>query len=991
MSAPISIPIHIEDDGTATLIKMAGGFDNLALSGDKLSKQFALTERASLSFRGELDAGTKALQAMTGESDLLTKALGKTADAFKLGADGAKTFTDAQDALTTGARQSAIGIDSARLSMAAYGRTLTGVQGQIDATIASMAGMRTVGGVPGFANTIGGGASRTVAADSSAFLRAGSTSIGPASFGGSALGIPVPVLAAAVVGYLGYKAVSTANAYNQGIVDIVSQSTQDAASIPGLQSGVLNLTGGQNRFTAQQLTQGLYPIASSPIFAKQADQLSALGVVSQQAQGSGAGSIKSLASADVGAISAYGFSPSQMQFVADTIQKGVNIGLAESPDFAKGVGTFSAASLAADPNKSRAFQQAVGAFAQQTNLSPRFRFDAQGENAFLQSINKPLTGKGGQLADALGISNLFGPGAEGQAGGLQAWLQQFQTATGGANQQAYMQTLFGRQNALQFARGFTGSNYASGQIAISGTADAANTVARGAKIADAGPQAQWDQIGSEFNKKVIELGDTISKTLNPALGTLATAVLNTAGPLGDGLGALGNKVDWLVNLIPGAHGVMPSSQGPQNDLNLRGTSFPVTGPYNDPKNKLYNPYADPNSGYYDPSILTPTQRETYAQVASQAQARQITQARHVVPAGFMGPLAPGETRAVDFSSMHPAGLGTDPAADAAMVGMRQAAANALLTAQSGSNAKQLLADRGALNYQLALNNGQGGSAANLGTALAKLHTDLAASGMTGAAQQQYLQKFGTNPVDKLTNQRLVDAAQMQYNASTTFEQSVRIHQGGLAASNQAAQQVYAASMNLIAVEAKAGTLKKTDAAILGLGAQDTLNQQLLANLSPAMQEAQSGLSLALAKHGNVAGARAGVADLYRQQEALGAFGPQTLALDLYNLSQQGKIATPGAQLIRSPESGLGDALLGAGSGAGTIAQLSRSARASDPLAETVRHLQLIIARDEKIIQELQRGNENTSAMREEIQAGAIVSSPPAHNAGTPVRRGFGVR
>jgi hypothetical protein len=197
-------------------------------------------------------------------------------------------------------------------------------------------------------------------------------------------------------------------------------------------------------------------------------------------------------------------------------------------------------------------------------------------------------------------------------------------------------------------------------------------------------------------------------------------------------------------------------------------------------------------------------------------------------------------------------------------------------------------------------------------------------------------------------------------------------------------------MNLINVELKTGKIKPGDAATLGLGALDTKNQQFLTNLGPAMQEAQAGLSLALATHGNVSSAKAAEASLYRQQAALGGIGPNQLAYDLYQLGQQGKIATPGAQLIRSPESGLGDALLGAGSGAGTAAQLSRSARATDPLAETVRHLQLIIARDEKIIQELQRANDHLVTLTDEVAAGGATSGGhPVANRG-PARRGFGV-
>ncbi|MGH2390478.1 MAG: hypothetical protein ACRDIE_19940, partial [Chloroflexota bacterium] len=177
------------------------------------------------------------------------------------------------------------------------------------------------------------------------------------------------------------------------------------------------------------------------------------------------------------------------------------------------------------------------------------------------------------VEQGLGITDLFGTNAIGNAGGLPEWLQDIQTATAGAHQQEFLEALFPRANALQAMRWLTGENFQSAQERISQTGQYAGTVAAGASIADAGPQAQFQQIGAQFNKDVIEIGDTLAKTLNPDLLKMASGLENVTGKLGDLLGASGSLIDkwsaefdlpkkagdlgsWLDQNVPGGKGTV---------------------------------------------------------------------------------------------------------------------------------------------------------------------------------------------------------------------------------------------------------------------------------------------------------------------------------------------------------------------------------------------------------------------------------------------------
>lgn len=473
-------------------------------------------------------------------------------------------FNDAVASMPDSIRKSIVSLGDGRIAVDAYTRSLgAAVDAQRAFALSSPKGVTGGGG-----GIIGGGGA-AVARDSS-FLRAGSTSIGPASFGGSALGIPVPAIAAAVAAYLGFKTVQQSNAYFQSVADVVASSSQNAGSIGPIAQGILNLTGGQNRFTPQQLQSAQYAIASTPAFSSTAATLAALKVVSAQGQATGASSLPALAKADTAAANAFGLiSPRGFAAVADIIAKGVNIGAAEPVNFATGVGTFAASARAAGLSGTQGLAGAAGLFAASSVLNPRYRFDAQGENSLFQQITG-IQSKGAQgVEQGLNIQNLFGVGAVGKAGGVAQWAQQLQRATaalGPEQQQRYLQALFPRQNALAFVRGVTGANFASGQQAIAANLNYGGTVAAGQSIADKGPQAQWDQIQGQFNKDVIEVGKTINDSLKPALTTLAANTMQVAGVMGNALGILGTSIDKYVKFIdgiklPGGASLIPGGFG----------------------------------------------------------------------------------------------------------------------------------------------------------------------------------------------------------------------------------------------------------------------------------------------------------------------------------------------------------------------------------------------------------------------------------------------
>lgn len=760
----VLLQIEGMDNATPALTKVNSQLTSLertlattASSADRLAAQVARIDAATTAAGagvGRLSSAISGLnRSLTNNAtavDRYLASMAKLDDAGKAGSAG-------QDAIIQSTRQMNSALGDSMLVVDAYTDSLTRMNRAAVLAAGSMRLFSGGGGAPiGVSNGVTGRAISDAEQAGNIGFRGGALglnqrgnfNLGPVSGGAGALGgaVSIPVIVAAVAGYLGVKAVQAANDYNQKIADIVATSTQNQASIPYLQQGVLNLAGGQNRFTPQQLEQGLYPIASSPIYKNPGAQTAALQVVSEAAQPTGSNSIGPLSSAIVGAVSAYGFNPSQTRAVADTIMKGVNIGLAESPDFAKGVGTFSQSSVAGDTNTWRAFQQSVGAFAQQTNLSPKFRFDAQGENAFFQSVTGRQTKLAQQTEQGLGISNLFGVGAIGRAGGLDKWFQQIQSATAGPDQQKLLESIFGRQNALQFVRGFTGNNFGSGQVSIEGTENSGGTVARAAGISDKGPAAQWDQINSQFQKDVINVGTTISQTLQPDIVTLGGAVLTVAGKLGDLTGAFGNAIDKLSKEFNLPQKIKDATSGSQALPGMAPQGGPLTTA--SPLTALHNatgwglpgislpswlgggsgnstPPGGSGSGRFNPFFQLPIQRPVNASVARGT--------------GTFGEGAPALPQWAGMGWVIP---DIHRTAQAEMYGQQDlsAADKARVAARIGAlnnSPAQLLSDRGSINYDLAIQ----APAAKITAALTKLADDLKVSGKSITDQRDYLEKY----------------------------------------------------------------------------------------------------------------------------------------------------------------------------------------------------------------------------------------------------------
>lgn len=634
-------------------------------------------------------------------------------------------------------------------------------------------GANTVAGTGGRRTVVSEADQIAIRAGGAGLTQSGGFALGGVSGGAGVLGsATVPAIVAAVVGYLGFKSVNVANEFNQSVRDVIASSSQNLSQVPIITQGILNLAGGQNRFTPQQIQAAQYAVQSTPLFANNPTlALGALSTISQQGQPYGAAALPALAQADTGAFNAFHLSnQSQFAQVANIIARGVNVGAAEPSDFAKGIGTFSASGYAAGLTGTTGLSQLAGAFAQGSILSPRFRFDAQGLNAFLQQVNGKQTAGASAVESNLGITGLFGVGSIGKAGGLPQWLSALQNATGALGpdqQQQFLQSIFTRQNALQAVRGLTGQNFSTAQQTIAATMNYTGTVAAGAKIADTGPQAQFDQIQSTFNKDVIEIGTTISGTLNPALASLGTAALDAAGVLGGILGKGGSWIDsanaWLnqkatqlnlpqklgyANLHPeqfpyGTNGVMASAM-PGEHENPQAYGATAPNPYVRTINSLVNPRSFTGGRAW--GSLIPSSPAAMGATTANANNGVLS---------ALGTTADQAGTAVGSLAQHLVifanGVGS--------ISRAVTAANALNATHGVTPGQQLTLDRGSLQYQLNV----GASNSTLNAAVAKIKADLGLSGKSPTEQRNLLEQY-TKPVTTVENQRIVQSANTRYGA-----------------------------------------------------------------------------------------------------------------------------------------------------------------------------------------------------------------------------------
>jgi hypothetical protein len=337
------------------------------------------------------------------------------------------------------------------------------------------------------------------------------------------------VVAGAAALYTGYQAMQASLQLTQSVQDIIATTVQQQSAAAPVRQAVLAEVGTGERYTPQQLTAALYPLLSTPLFQTRGGGLdvpafqAALRQVTLQVQPVGAQNITAITQADVFAANAFHLSAQQFSRVVDTITKGVAIGSAEPTAFATGISTIGQPAYAAGVS----LQEAAGAFAEASNVSARFRFQAQdlarlfSDVTMAQARRPPAETR---TAHALGVSSLFGPGAFARAGGLAPWLQQLQTATAGPYQQQLLEALFHNTTSLTAIRGLLG-NLPQTLDVMKQVAQSGDSTRTAADLAARGQQAQVQALSAHWQRDLITLGDTLNTTVTPALVTFGNAAL----------------------------------------------------------------------------------------------------------------------------------------------------------------------------------------------------------------------------------------------------------------------------------------------------------------------------------------------------------------------------------------------------------------------------------------------------------------------------------
>lgn len=1015
MSAPISIPIGIDDLGTPALLKLAGGMDSLAGAGTRLAKQFGLTERAGLSFRGELDAGTKALQAMADTSYAAVVNLSKVNDAFKLTADSAalmtKNVTGAGDAAAamTLANQRMVGSIADVTTM--IGLQATALQGLIDKQVLSSAiPPAGLASIIGGANTVGGGAvASVVAADAARLSNLGRASrilgSGIGATGGlagrvGAAALGPEGLAALGAGYVGFKAAQDASQFWSALAQTGAQSgttnpggiLADPTKFRQFGQGILNYgASGKDPYSVTTLATGVEPLLAHGYSAaavqgamksiaqfsaqnKAPDISASVSLVNTLAALQG-GAPGSQTAAQLAGYAGFGSRAEQLT----TLRPGeLNVALPRLLSSLSGTGVSAA--------------DATGMMIKMGTINPSASRDASAMIRLISDIASP-TAAAKKEAAAIGVG--IGPGAIDAYGGIYGYLAAVQGGLGtgpGAAQGAHR--IFGQTNALQ---GYNALLAGGGLRQTAGYTTQLGLAGDNSQTAfdqlSKGTGQQTTQLMVRLNADMTTLGTTINDRVTPALIKMADDTLKAAENFFNLADPNSPKSQRSTGFWPSVGNWFDKAMAP-----LTGNTAPGTSPDHTWLNSLATTILGTNT------VNTGTTVTTRADAAAII-ANMYKQAGQKMPASVMEQLnASYDAQAMqrgayggiaDQVAMHsnPNYFGAPrppaysvPGGVSAISRSEGYFYDAQIAAGTKPTRQSVMDDRSVLNTLTTM----GATAAQMNASLAQLKIDLPGSAYSSAqqaniyAQEQKKVGIYNRGLNAPGDQTAINTAQQMFDAAKlmndTPAQLKTMYDEYLAAERKLILDTTlpgsAAQMKLLGAVNQQG-------AVFTAGQKNDALKLKIQDLTDLQQAASLGGNKTLAN-------QYGKQILGLDTANAGALGYDAAHLTLLRaqLANQMKIATPGPQLVRSPETGLGDALLGAGSGAATIARLSRSGGGQDPLAETVRHLQLIITRDEKIITELQRGNENTTAMREEIQAGAMVSSHPAANRG-PVRRQMG--
>lgn len=230
---------------------------------------------------------------------------------------------------------------------------------------------------------------------------------------------------------------------------------------------------------------------------------------------------------------------------------------------------------------------------------------------------------------------------------------------------------------------------------------------------------------------------------------------------------------------------------------------------------------------------------------------------------------------------------------------------------------------------------------NEANALKKMLKDPALGGPTGlltgkqiTTDEGKLDRITT----KLSQDKAVNAANVNYNAAVIFAQSVSDQGLGWKTADAAATKVYNTAVALAVAQQKAGQLPKGETLeTLKNKAKNTELTSFGQNLQKPMAEAQAGLSLAQATGTGIAGAQAAVIAMFRQEFKDKVIGPNELAYDIYQTKHSGITQQQGPQLVRPNQ--IPDSMLNVAFGA-SAARLS--AARNDPVNKQLAYLESLV-------------------------------------------------
>lgn len=192
--------------------------------------------------------------------------------------------------------------------------------------------------------------------------------------------------------------------------------------------------------------------------------------------------------------------------------------------------------------------------------------------------------------------------------------------------------------------------------------------------------------------------------------------------------------------------------------------------------------------------------------------------------------------------------------------------------------------------------------------IAEMHSTGVAANLTGKVMSADTATINADII-KVTNQKNLDAANIAYNNAVTQQALTSQETANLSANQAATEAVYQKQLALIQAQYQAGTLKGKDLATAQQGAVNTRNQGFLGDITAPLADAQAQLQLAINAGAGIAAAKNRVNSLISLQGSTqgGPTAAETqLSLEQSNVTAlQGPLNDAQAALAQAQQSGIG--------------------------------------------------------------------------------------